>query len=54
MEMIESRKESMLSFYARPTIPFALECENPVKKSKILSEISITMGLMDSISAYDF
>ena len=35
MEMQESRKSSPLNFYARPTIPFSLECETPPSESVV-------------------
>ena len=44
---IETRKDVLLSFYTRPTIPFNLECEVPNYKQNLVSEISSTMILLN-------
>ena len=46
----ESRKNVMLDFYVRPTIPFELECESQGYKKNLVSEISFTTETINSIS----
>ena len=46
----ESRKNVMLDFYVRPTIPFEPECESRGYKKNLVSEISLTAETLDSIS----
>ena len=41
-ENFTSRKDVLLNLYARPTIPFKLECEEPNQREKIVTEIQST------------
>ena len=49
-EITNPRKTVMLDFYARPTIPFELECESEGYKKNLATEISTTAKAINGMS----